>query len=72
MVDSTDHIAGKAGLSPTVTISKNGAAFGAPAGAIAEIGSGWYRIAGNATDSNTVGSLLVHAAAGGADLRCYS
>jgi hypothetical protein len=67
MVSSTDHIAGKTGLTPTVTISKNGAAFAAPSGAIAEIGSGWYRIAGNATDSNTVGSLLVHATGTGAD-----
>jgi hypothetical protein len=67
MVDSTDHIAAKTGLSPTVTISKNGAAFGAPAGAVTEIGSGWYKVAGNATDSNTLGALLVHATATGAD-----
>ena len=67
MVDSTDHISGKTGLTTTVTISKNGAAFGAPAGAVTEIGSGWYKIAANATDSNTIGSLLVHATATGAD-----
>lgn len=67
MVDSADHIAAKTGLTPTVTISKNGAAFATPAGAVAEIGSGWYRIAGNATDSNTIGSLLIHATATGAD-----
>lgn len=67
MVSSTDHIAGKTGLTPSVTISKNGGAFAAPAGAIAEVGNGWYRIAGNATDSNTVGSLLVHATGTGAD-----
>ena len=67
LVDSTDHITGKTGLTATVTISKNGGTFGAPAGAIAEIGNGWYRIAANATDSNTIGSLLVHATATGAD-----
>ena len=67
MVDSADHIAPKTGLTPTVTISKNGAAFGSPAGAVAEIGSGWYRIAGNTTDSNTLGALLVHATGTGAD-----
>ena len=67
LVSSTDHIAPKTGLAPTVTISKNGAAFGSPAGAVTEIGSGWYKIAANATDSNTVGSLLVHATGTGAD-----
>jgi len=67
MVDSADHISGKTGLSPTVTISKNGAAFGAVAGAVSEISAGWYKVAGNATDSNTLGPLALHATAGGAD-----
>jgi hypothetical protein len=67
MVDSANHISGKAGLAPTVTISKNCGAFVTPAGAVTEIGSGWYRIAASATDSNTLGSLLVHAIATGAD-----
>jgi hypothetical protein len=67
MVDSVDHITGKTGLSPTVTLSKNGAAFGAPAGAVSEIGNGWYKIAGNATDADTLGPLLLHATATGAD-----
>jgi hypothetical protein len=67
MVDSSDHLTGKTGLSPSVTISKNGAAFGAPAGAVTEVANGWYKVAGNATDSNTVGALLLHATATGAD-----
>ena len=67
MVDSTDHVTGKAGLTPTVTISKNGAAFAAPSGAITELSSGWYAIAGNATDRNTLGELLIHATGTGAD-----
>lgn len=67
MVDSADHITGKTGLTPTVTISKNGGAFGAPSGAVTEIGSGWYALAGNATDRNTLGELLLHATAAGAD-----
>ena len=50
-----------------MVLSKNGAAFGAAAGAIAEIGNGWYRVAANATDSNTLGPLLLHASATGAD-----
>lgn len=67
MVDSTDHITGKTGLTPTVTLSKNGAAFGAAAGAVSEIGSGWYALAGNATDRSTLGPLAFHATGTGAD-----
>ncbi|MBK8871611.1 MAG: hypothetical protein IPN19_11365 [Elusimicrobia bacterium] len=67
MVDSTDHVTGKTGLSPTVTISKNGASFASPSGAVAEVGNGLYKVAGNATDSNTVGELWIHATATGAD-----
>lgn len=67
MVDSTDHISGKAGLAPTVTLSKNGAAFAAPAGAVTELANGWYAVAANATDNATLGPLLLHATATGAD-----
>lgn len=67
MADSTDHVTGKTGLTPTVTISKNGGAFGAALGAVAEIASGWYSLAGNATDRNTAGALAIHATASGAD-----
>jgi hypothetical protein len=67
MVLSSDHITGATGLSPTVTLSKNGGAFASPAGAVTEIGSGWYKVAGNATDNGTLGPLLLHATAGTAD-----
>lgn len=67
MVDSTDHVTGKTGLTPTVTISKNGAAFGSPSGAVTELSSGWYALAGNATDRNTIGEFLIHATGTGAD-----
>ena len=67
MVSSTDHITGVTGLSPTVAISKNGAGFGAPSGAVTEVGYGWYQLAPNATDRNTPGDLLVHATGAGAD-----
>ncbi len=67
MVDSTDHVTGKTALSPTVTISKNGGAFASPFGAVTELSSGWYAIAGNATDRNTIGELLIHATGTGAD-----
>lgn len=67
MTDSSDHITGKTGLSPTVTLSKNGGSFGSPSGAVSEIGSGWYKVAGNATDNATLGPLALHATSSGAD-----
>lgn len=67
MIDSSDHITAKTGLSPTVTISKAGASFASPAGAVSELSVGWYKVAGNATDTNTDGELILHATAAGAD-----
>lgn len=67
MVDSTDHVTAKTGLSPTVVISKNGGAFGTPAGAVTELGLGWYLVAANATDTDTLGPLIVHATAAACD-----
>jgi hypothetical protein len=67
LISSTDHIAPVTGATPTVTLSKDGAAFATPAGAVTEIGNGWYKVAANATDSNTLGSLNLHATATGAD-----
>jgi hypothetical protein len=69
MIDSTDHVSGKTGLgsSITVTLSKNGASFAAPVGAISEIGNGRYKVAPNATDNSTLGVLSLHAVATGAD-----
>ena len=74
MIDSSDHVSGKTGLSPTVTLSKAGGSFASPSGAVSEIGSGWYKVAGNATDTGTLGPLLLHATATGADTcdDCYS
>lgn len=67
MADTSDHITGLTGLTPTVTLSKNGASFVAAAGAVSEVGNGWYALAGNATDRSTEGTLVIHAEASGAD-----
>lgn len=67
MVDSTDHVTGKTLLSPTVTISKNGAAPVTPTGAVSEVGTGGYVVAGNATDSDTLGPIWLHATGTNAD-----
>jgi hypothetical protein len=67
LIASTDHLTGKTGATPTVTLSKDGAAFASPLGAVTELANGWYAVAGNATDTNTAGQLLLHATATGAD-----
>jgi hypothetical protein len=67
LVSSTDHITPVTGATPTVSISKNTGAFSAPSGSVNEIGNGWYALAGNATDRNTLGEFLIHATATGAD-----
>lgn len=67
MADSTDGKTGLTGLTVTVELSKNGGAFAAAAGAVTEIGYGWYALAGNATDRDTLGKLALHATATGAD-----
>ena len=67
MVDSNDHVTAKTGLTPTVTLSKNGTDYVAAAGAVSEIANGVYKLAANATDLNTLGVLALHASATGAD-----
>jgi hypothetical protein len=64
---ASDHVTGAIGLSPAVTLSKNGGAFAAAAGAVSELGNGWYALAGNATDRDTLGELALHASAATAD-----
>ena len=67
MIDSTDHIAGKAGLTLTITASKNGAAFASITPTVTDRGSGWYNLALTASHTDTVGDLAVHITATGAD-----
>jgi hypothetical protein len=69
MADETDHETGLTGLTCVVTLSKNGGTFGAALGAVSELGSGWYSLAGNATDRDTIGVLAIHVEATGADDR---
>jgi hypothetical protein len=69
LVSSADHTSPVTGATPSVTLSKNGGSFAAQAGTVSEIGSGWYKIGGSglATDTNTLGSLIIHVTAAGAD-----
>lgn len=67
LVDSADHVTGKTGVTPTVTLSKAGGAFGAAGGTITEVASGFYKIALTTTDTNTLGDLAYHATGTGCD-----
>jgi hypothetical protein len=67
LTDSGDHISAKTGVTATVTIRKEGGSFGSPAGSVTEIANGWYQVAANATDTNTLGEILLHATGTGAD-----
>lgn len=55
------------GATPTVTLNKNGAGFGAAAGAVTEGAHGQYQVAPNAADADTLGWLWLHAEAAGAE-----
>lgn len=67
MVDNTDHITGKTGLSPTVTISKNGGAFASPSGTVSAVGNGWYSVSASTNDPSVLGPLILHATGTSAD-----
>lgn len=67
MVDSADHITGKTGLTLTLSLSKNGGAFVGLAATVTERGNGWYNVAYTATETDTLGDLVLHASSAGAD-----
>lgn len=71
LTQSSDHISGLTGATPSVKISKNGASGVSPTGAVSETDStnmpGWYQVAANATDTNTLGLITLHATATSAD-----
>lgn len=71
MVDSSDHITPKTGLTITATRSLDGAAFGACANSAVEVASGWYYIDLAAADLNADTVALKFTAAG-ADARNIS
>lgn len=58
MVDDTDHVTPKTGLSPAMTRSIDGAAFGSATGSVAEIATGHYKVTASAADMN--GDVVTH------------
>ena len=67
MVSATDHITGLAGLTLTITLSKDGAAFAAIPPVVTDRGNGWYNVALTAANTDTLGDLALHITGAAAD-----
>jgi hypothetical protein len=67
MVDETDHVSGLAGLTLTITASKNGAAFASISPTVTDRGSGWYSLALTTSHTDTLGDFALHVTSTGAD-----
>lgn len=67
MVDETDHVTGLAGLTLTITASKNGGAFASVTPTVTDRGSGWYSLALTTSHTDTLGDLALHITSTGAD-----
>lgn len=67
MTDSADHVAGKTGLTLTITASKDGAAFASITPTVTELSSGWYKLALTTSHTDTLGDFALHVTATGAD-----
>lgn len=68
LVQSSDSKTPAVGLTPTVNLCKAGGNFYLASGTISEKGFGWYSVAGNSYDRDTLGELLVHCSGTGADV----
>lgn len=67
MVDSTDNVTPKTGLTITTYVSKDAAAFGAIAGTVAEISNGIYQLDATAADMNADTLIFRFTATGASD-----
>jgi len=67
LTDSTDHVTGLTGATLTISLSKNGAAFGAITPVVTERGDGWYSLAMTTSHTDTLGDLVLHITAASAD-----
>jgi hypothetical protein len=67
LVDSTDHVTGKTGLTLTITASKDGGALGSITPTVTERGTGWYNLALTTAHTDTLGDLALHITGTAAD-----
>ena len=71
MVSTSDGVTPVTGITPTVTVSKNGGSYASASSTVTEIANGVYSLsgAGLATDLNTLGTAAFHATGTGAHPR---
>lgn len=67
MTDVLDHTSGSTSLTLTITVSKDGDAFGSITPTVTERGNGWYNLALTTSHTDTLGDLALHIEATGAD-----
>lgn len=67
MSDATDRALGKAGLTLTITASKDGGAFASISPTVTDRGSGFYNLALTTSHTDTLGDLALHITGSGAD-----
>jgi hypothetical protein len=67
MTQDADHVTGAAGLSLTITASKDGGSFSSITPTVTELSSGWYKLALTTSHTDTLGDLALHVTATGAD-----
>lgn len=67
MVQSSDHLTGLAGLTLTITASKDGAAFASISPSVTDRGNGWYSVALTTSHIDTAGDLALHITGASAD-----
>lgn len=67
MIDTSDHITGKSGLSLTITASKDGAAFASISPTVTDRSNGWYELALTTSHTDTLGDFALHITGSAAD-----
>lgn len=67
MIDSADHITGLAGLTLTISASKNGGSFSTITPTVTDRGLGWYSLAMTTSHTDTLGDFALHVTGGAAD-----
>ena len=67
MTDALDRLSGKAGLTLTITASKDGGAFAAITPTVTDRGNGWYALALTPDHTDTLGDFALHVTGTGAD-----
>ncbi len=66
MIDATDPVTGLAGLTLTITASKDGAAFASISPTVTDLSSGYYKIDLTSSHTDTLGDLALYITATGA------